>query len=263
MGNEDTYLVEMKAIRKNFGRVQALKGVDFHIRPDEIVGLVGDNGAGKSTLVKILVGAIHADDGYIIFNGEQIYIENPRQAREFGFGIIYQNSALIDNANVRDNIFLGDEPKKPIIGGLIKVVDRRKMNEESWRVLEMVHSTVESLKTEVQYLSGGQQKTVAIGRVILHEFKLVIMDEPTAGLGVGEVSKFLDIVQQLKDQGTAVIYITHRLQDLFIIADRIVVLRGGKNAGERVKDETTQEEIIKMIVGTETSASKNSATTSE
>jgi ABC-type sugar transport system ATPase subunit len=256
MNDGNTYLVEMKGITKSFGRIQALQGVDFSISPDEIVGLVGDNGAGKSTLVKILAGALHADEGSILFDGNQVNVVNPRRAREIGIGIIYQNSALVYNANVRDNIFLGDEPRRSVLGGLLKVVDRKKMNEESWRVLNMVKSTVQSLRTEVQYLSGGQQKTIAIGRVILHEFKLVIMDEPTAGLGVGEVSKFLNVVRQLKHQGTAVIYITHRLQDLFVIADRIVVLRGGANAGERIKDETTQEEIIKMIVGAETSGNQ-------
>lgn len=239
----------MHNIAKSFGTIRALKGVDFRVHPDETVGLIGDNGAGKSTLMKILVGAHYPDDGEIVFEGKRVSIENPRTARELGIGIIYQNSALIENASVDANIFLGDEPSKPILGGLIKVVDRKKMREESWRVLNMVKSTVKSLKTEVQYLSGGQQKTVAIGRAILHKYKLVIMDEPTAGLGVKEVAKFLNLVRQLKNEGTSVVYITHRLDDLFVVADRVVVLRGGANAGERPIQDTTEEELIKLMVG--------------
>jgi len=251
------FLVKMTGTYKNFGRIQALRGVDFKVRYDEIVGLVGDNGAGKSTLVKILVGAYTADAGEIFFKGKKVTINNPKQAREMGIGIIYQDSVLIDNASVEANIFLGDEPKRPVLGGLLKIVDRKKMREESWRVLRMVRSTVNSLRTEVQFLSGGQQKTVAIGRAILHKFKLVIMDEPTAGLGVKEVSKFLDIVHQLKEQGTAVIYITHRLQDLFVIADRVVVLREGTWGGERKIEETTPDEIIRLIVGADNSNSRD------
>jgi len=178
-----TSLVKMEKISKNFGAVSALRDVDFEVWPDEIVGLVGDNGAGKSTLVKVLVGAYQADKGQIYFEGQPVKILNPKQAKNLGIGIIYQNSALIDNASVEANIFLGDEPRKPVLGGLFYIVDRKKMREESWRVLNRVRSTVRSLKTEVQYLSGGQQKTVAIGRVILHQFKLVIMDEGEQVLG--------------------------------------------------------------------------------
>jgi simple sugar transport system ATP-binding protein len=254
---EKTILVQMQNMSKAFGRIQALQDVHFCIHKDEIVGLIGDNGAGKSTLMKILVGALLPDEGEILFEGKRVTIENPREARELGIEIIYQNSALIDNASVEANIFLGEEPKKPLLGGILKVVDRKKMYRESWRVLGMVKSTVKSLKTEVQYLSGGQQKTVAIGRAILHRYKLVIMDEPTAGLGVKEVGKLLGIVRQLKEQGTAVVYITHRLEDLFAIADRVVVLRGGTNAGERAIHEVRDEDLIKMMVGSNPTISPN------
>ncbi len=242
-------LIRMHNIVKNFGTVQALKGVDFVIYPKEIVGLIGDNAAGKSTLVKILVGAYYADNGEIYFENQKVFINNPRTARDIGIGIIYQDSGLIENANVSENIFLGDEPSKAILGRFIRIVDRRKMQKESYRVLDKVKSTINSIRTEVQYLSGGQQKTVAIGRAILRQYKLVIMDEPTAGLGVKEVGKLLELVKQLKSQGTSVVYITHRLEDLFAVVDRVVVLRAGTNAGERKIDETTDEELIKLMVG--------------
>ena len=249
------YLIRMNNIVKNFGTVQALKGVNLEVYPNEIVGLIGDNAAGKSTLMKILVGACHPDDGEIYVENKKVFMNNPRTARDLGIGIIYQNSGLIENASVDENIFLGDEPTKAILGGIIKIVDIKKMREESYKVLEMVKSTIKSLRTEVQYLSGGQQKTVAVGRAILRKHKLVIMDEPTAGLGVKEVRKLLDLAQQLKEQGTSVIYITHRLEDLFIIVDRVVVLRGGTNAGERKIQETTDEELIKLMVGSIESSS--------
>jgi len=250
MKENDNSLVRMNNIVKSFGTVQALKGVNFEIYPKEIVGLIGDNAAGKSTLMKILVGAYDPDEGEIYIENKKVLIENPRIARELGIGIIYQDSGLIENACVDENIFLGDEPQKAIFGGIIKIVDRKKMREESYRVLNMIKSTIESLRTEVQYLSGGQQKTVAVGRAILRKYKLVIMDEPTAGLGVNEVMKLLNLVRQLKEQGTSVIYITHRLEDLFAVVDRVVVLKGGTNAGERKIQDTTDEELIKLMVGT-------------
>jgi ABC-type sugar transport system ATPase subunit len=250
MQEDNGCLVEMQGISKKFGAVNALQGVEFKVYPSEIVGLIGDNGAGKSTLMKILVGAYHPDEGEIYFEGKKVTIEDPRVAREIGIGIIYQNSALIDNARVDVNIFLGDEPKKPILWGLLNLVDRKKMRSESWRVLNMIKSTVRSLRTEVQYLSGGQQKTIAIGRAILRKYKVIIMDEPTAGLGVKEVAKFLDLVRDLKKQGTTVIYITHRLEDLFAVSDRVIVLQGGRNAGVRDIQQTDEEELIRLMVGT-------------
>jgi len=247
--NKNVELIRMNNIVKNFGSVQALNKVNFVVNRNEIVGLIGDNAAGKSTLMKTLVGVHHADEGEIYVENKKVIIDNPRVARDLGIGIIYQHSGLIENAGVVENIFLGDEPSKPFLGRHIRIVDRKKMQEESYRVLDKVKSTIKSLKTEVQYLSGGQQKTVAIGRAILRQHKLVIMDEPTAGLGVREVSKLLELIKQLKSQGTSVIYITHRLEDLFAVVDRVVVLRVGTNAGERKIEETTEEELIKLMVG--------------
>jgi len=189
------------------------------------------------------------DDGEIYVNGKKVLIDNPRTAKENGIGIIYQNSGLIESANVSENIFLGDEPSKPILGGIIRIVDQKRMRDESYRVLDMIKSTIQSLTTEVQFLSGGQQKTVAIGRAILRKHRLVIMDEPTASLGVKEVAKLLNLVKRLKDQGTSIIYVTHRLKDLFIVADRVVVLRDGQNSGERKIQETSDEDLIKLMVG--------------
>lgn len=244
-------LIRMVNIKKNFGSVQALKGVNFEVYKNEIVGLIGDNAAGKSTLMKVLVGAHHMDGGDIFIENNKVSIDNPRTAKELGIGIIYQDSSLVGNAGVMENIFLGDEPSKAILGRwFIKVVDRKKMREESYRVLNVVKSTIKSLRTEVQFLSGGQQKTVAIGRSILRKHKLIIMDEPTAGLGVQEVSKLLDLIRRLKDQGTSVIYITHRLEDLFAVVDRVIVIRDGTNAGERKIEETSEDELIKLMVGT-------------
>jgi ABC-type sugar transport system ATPase subunit len=238
--------LEMKGICKTFGHVQALQGVDFSLHDAEVVGLVGDNGAGKSTLIKIISGAYRPDAGTIQVDAQPVTFHNPRDAMQAGIATVYQNLALVDQRDVASNIFLGRE----LLRGL--VLDRRRMQEESVRVLRELRSDIPSVEVSVGLLSGGQRQAVAIARAI-HQIaaRLVIMDEPVAALGIEESRKVLRLIQRLKDQGHAVIVISHNLEHVFSVADRIVVLRRGRLVGIRRKAETTAAEIVRLIVGAE------------
>ncbi len=239
-------LVELRAISKSFGHVQALQRVDFCIFPGEVVGLVGDNGAGKSTLIKIISGAYQPDSGTILVDGVPVSFHSPRDAMRMGIATVYQNLALVDQRDVAANIFLGREPTRGI------VIDRRRMVEESVQVLQQLRSDIPSVDVAVGFLSGGQRQAVAIARAV-HQIaaRLVIMDEPVAALGIEESRKVLRLIKQLKAQGRAVIVISHNLEHVFSVADRIVVLRRGRLAGVRRREDTTAAEIVRLIVGAE------------
>jgi len=238
--------IELKGICKAFGHVQALQGVDFEVCPGEVIGLVGDNGAGKSTLIKIISGAYRPDAGVIHVDGHPTTFHSPHDAMVAGIATVYQNLALVDQRDVAANIFLGRE----LVRGVL--LDRRRMLAESAHVLEELRSDIPSVETQVGLLSGGQRQAVAIARAV-HQgaARLVIMDEPVAALGIEESRKVLRLIKRLKDQGRAVIVISHNLEHVFSVADRIVVLRRGRLVGVRRKAGTDAADVVRLIVGAE------------
>ncbi len=244
-------LVEMKNISKTFGAVKALQNVNFEVMPAEVVGLVGDNAAGKSTLMKVLSGAYVADQGEIWINGKKADISNPVDSRNLGIEMLYQNFALAGNINIYQNIFLGRELTKNYLGGLFKILDKKPMAERSHELISRLKIDVHQVTKRVKELSGGQQQSVAIARVIAFNARLIIMDEPTANLGIKEVGRLLDLIRRLREQGISVIVISHRLDDIFSVGDKVIVLKRGKRVGMRYIRETTEKEVLRLIVGGE------------
>lgn len=244
-------LLQIVDITKRFGGLVAVDNVSLDVNVGEVVGLVGDNGAGKSTLIKMVSGVYQPDGGEIYFDGQKVTFISPREARDLGIETIYQDLALAENLDVGSNIFLGREIRRPYLGGVIHTLDRTKMREESADILSRLEILIPSLTQQIRNLSGGQRQAVAIARTIYWNAKLVIMDEPTAALGVPEQRKVLTLVRTLCDQGVPVIIISHNMQDVFAVADRIVVLRRGKKVGERMAAKTTPDEIVSLMVGAE------------
>jgi ABC-type sugar transport system ATPase subunit len=243
-------VLECVEVSKRFGGVHALNRVSFELGRGEVLALAGDNGAGKSTLIKIVSGVLRPDEGECRYKGEAVAFTGPRQARERGIETIYQDLALADNLDVGENVFLGREPRSRVLG-LLPRIDRRAMREAAHEVLDTLDIDIprRKLREPVRNLSGGQRQAVAIGRAIYWKAELLIMDEPTAALGVPEQRKVRELIMRLKTQGVAVIFISHNLQDIFAVADRILVLRRGLKAGERLPAETTGDEIVKLMVG--------------
>ncbi len=243
-------LLRCRGIGKRFGGVRALEDVSFDLDGGEVLALAGDNGAGKSTLIKIISGVYHPDEGEILFDGTRMEFDNPRAARDAGIETIYQDLALADNLDVGANVFLGREPETRFLG-LLPRVDRRRMREAAHEVLETLEIDIppSKLTEPVRNLSGGQRQAVAIGRAIFWKARLLIMDEPTAALGVPEQRKVRELVHRLRGQGVAVIYISHNLQDIMAVADRILVLRRGRKVGELARAEATGDEIVRLMVG--------------
>jgi D-xylose transport system ATP-binding protein len=247
-------VLDMRAIQKSFGAVHALQNVDFRVYPGELVGLVGDNGAGKSTLIKIISGVEQADSGSIFFEGRKVTIKNPDDAKALGIETLYQDLALINNLDVVANMFLGRERVVPLLFGVIKVLKNREMERESTQILDQLQVKIGSVRERVEVLSGGQRQAVAIGRAVGWGKKLVLLDEPTAALGVREAQQALDLIRRLKDQGVSVVAISHNLEHIFSIVDRVVVLRQGVIRGERVladapDREALGSEIVTLITG--------------
>jgi ABC-type sugar transport system ATPase subunit len=243
-------VLECVEVSKRFGGVHALNRVSFELGRGEVLALAGDNGAGKSTLIKIVSGVLRPDEGECRYKGEAVAFTGPRQARERGIETIYQDLALADNLDVGENVFLGREPRSRVLG-LLPRIDRRAMREAAHEVLDTLDIDIprRKLREPVRNLSGGQRQAVAISRAIYWKAELLIMDEPTAALGVPEQRKVRELIMRLKTQGVAVIFISHNLQDIFAVADRILVLRRGLKAGERLPAETTGDEIVKLMVG--------------
>ena len=241
-----TPLVALDNIQKTFGAVTALRGVSIDVRPGETFALLGDNAAGKSTLMKVLTGVYQPDRGTIRMEGEQVAFPNPAVSRSAGIEMVYQDFALADNLDVRTNIFLGREPQKNIIGPIVRVIDKKKMEREANRVLERLDIPINP-KLKVKRLSGGQRQAVAIGRALAFDAKLIVMDEPTANLSVAKVDKLIEVTQKLKDLGIAVIIITHRLDEAFAVADRCAVMRQGEVVGRFRMDEATEAEVAHLI----------------
>ncbi|WP_437375349.1 ATP-binding cassette domain-containing protein [Inquilinus limosus] len=241
-------LLSVRNLSKRFGGVQALNAVSLDLHEGEVVALAGDNGAGKSTLIKAISGVHRHDEGEIRLAGEPVAFATPHDARDRGIETIYQDLALADNLSIGANIFLGREPKRRLFG-LLPVLDRRHMAEAARATMARLDFHVERLEAPVSTFSGGQRQAVAIGRAIYWNARILIMDEPTAALGVPEQRKVLALVQSLKAQGKGVIFISHNLGDIFAVADRIVVLRRGVKAGERRTAETDADEVVRLMVG--------------
>lgn len=240
-------LVEMRRITKAFGPVVALRDVDFSVQPAEVVGLVGDNGAGKSTLMKILTGVYQPDGGEIWFNERRVHFATPLESRNAGIEMVYQDLALAENLTTTGNIFLGREITRRVAG--LRVLDERAMARAAGERIEALQIRLPSLAQVVERLSGGQRQSVAIARAATFQAKLVIMDEPAASLAVAEAAKVLALIRRLREHHVSVILISHRLQDVLDVADRIVVLNRGANAGDLPRPEATMERIVSLIVG--------------
>lgn len=241
------FIVETRNICKRFGKVEALDNVTLQLKENEILAILGDNGAGKSTLIKILAGALTKDSGDIFVEGEKIEIEDPMHAKNLGIEVVYQDLALINCLNVYQNLFLAREIKKKF--GFIKVLNKKAMEKQSGEKLAELGVNVKNLKVWVSKLSGGQRQSIAVAKAASFGKKIVILDEPTAALGVKESKHVLEIVKKLKVQGASIIIITHNMEHAFAVADRFFVLRLGRKVGIKEKAETNIDEIIKMITG--------------
>ncbi len=246
---ETNDILKMEAISKNFGSVRALQNVTLTLQHGEVLGLVGDNGAGKSTLIKILSGAIPCGEGRIIFEGREVKIENPQDARILGIETIYQTFALVGNLPIYLNIFLGRYRVRSFLGGWIKILDDKRMEEESWEILQNLKIEFNSVRERVDHLSGGQRQAVAIGRALFFNPKIIIMDEPTSGLAVKEVEQIHEIIRDFKQKGVSIVFITHRLQSIFAVADRVMVLRSGQTVMDTFIPATTLEEVVRAMFG--------------
>ena len=235
--------VEMRAIDKSFGPVRALIDVHLKLMPGEVLGLVGDNSAGKSTLMKILTGAYQRDSGEVWVDGEPVHFKSPHESRDLGIEMIYQDFALCGNLDVGQNIFLGRWPRRFGI-----FVDRGRMHRDARQILNRLKVDVNSVYQKVESLSGGRQQSVAIARAISFEPKVVIFDEPTANLSVTATNRLLETMTELKRHGVSQIIISHRLTDIFEVGDRVMVLKRGQNVGSRPIAQTTEKEVLELIV---------------
>ncbi|HIE48287.1 TPA: sugar ABC transporter ATP-binding protein [Candidatus Bipolaricaulota bacterium] len=241
----DQPLVQMVKISKSFGTVQALKDVDFDVRRQEVMGLVGDNGAGKSTLIKILTGVYPPDSGEIYFEGKKVKVSSPKDARDLGIETVYQDLALIPLMSISRNFFLGREPVKQF--GPVRLLDKRKMDETVKEVLAEIGIRVRSPDEEVAILSGGERQSVAIGRAVYFGAKLLILDEPTSALSIRETHKVLDYILEAKGRGLSIVFITHNIYHVYSVADRFTILEHGRKVAEFSKGEVSAEEIIEII----------------
>jgi D-xylose transport system ATP-binding protein len=244
-----TALLALEGISKEFGPVQALDRVDFDVNAGEVVGLVGDNGAGKSTLVKTIAGIHTADSGSIRFDGEEVSITRPQDATGLGIATVYQDLALCDNLDVVNNLFLGRESTANGAGGAVGWMDETDMEKRALQLLGTLSVHLPSVRAHVAALSGGQRQSVAIARSLLGEPKIVLLDEPTAALGVAQTAQVLELILRLKERGHAVVIISHNLADVFAVCDRIAVLRLGRYHGDFRVTDTSPEEIVGAITG--------------
>jgi len=235
-------LLSLRGIDKNFGAVQVLTGIDLDVSQGEIVAIVGDNGAGKSTLVKILAGVYAPDGGEIRFRGKEVSINSPTDSRALGIATVYQDLALCDNLDIVANMWLGHE-----IGAL--TINEVEMEKRSWELLHQLSAVIPSVRIPVASLSGGQRQTVAIARSLIGDPAIVILDEPTAALGVAQTAEVLNLVVRLRDCGHGIILISHNMVDVQKVADRIAVLRLGRNNGTFRTTDVTQQSIIAAITG--------------
>jgi len=239
-------ILELRGVKKRFGAVEALGGVDFEVYPAEVVALVGDNGAGKSTLVKTISGINIPDEGEILFEGHRVTIHGPREVTRLGIATVYQDLALCDNLDVVANLFLGREELSPL-----GIIEEEEMEKRAIDVLHTLSVKIPSVRTAIASLSGGQRQSVAVARSVMWDAKLVLLDEPTAALGVAQTKQVLDLIRRLRERGHGVVVISHNLADVFEVCDRIVVLRLGKRAADFRVAEATREQVVSAITGAE------------
>jgi ABC-type sugar transport system ATPase subunit len=243
-------ILQVKELYKRFGGLVAVDHVSLDIYPGEVVGLLGDNGAGKSTLIKMISGVYKPDGGQIVLNREVVSFSTPLEARRRGIETIYQDLALCENLDASANIFLGREKMHHQLG-IFRVLDRPYMLRESRHVLDQLDIRIPELRHPIRQLSGGQRQAVSIARAVYWNASLMIMDEPTAALGVPEQLKVLELIRTLRGRGVPVILISHNMQDVFAVADRVIVMRRGSKAGERKISETNENEVVGLMVGAE------------
>ena len=247
-GGRTEPLLEARGITKRFGAITALDGVDLRLFPSEVLGIVGDNGAGKSTLMKVLSGLYTPTEGEIVFDSKPVVLHSPRDAQNIGIEMVYQDLALAGNLPIHENIHLGREPGRKVLG--FTVVDEKLSRRMAMDHLDRLNITVKSVDQGVEELSGGQAQAVAIARATAFEGRVVIMDEPTAALAIREVGKVLDLIKSLKDHGASVMLVSHRMDDVFFVCDRVMALFHGRNFEEAPIAETNRNEVIGWIMGT-------------
>jgi D-xylose transport system ATP-binding protein len=238
-------VLRLTGIRKHYGAVRALHDVDFQVEAGEVVALVGDNGAGKSTLVKVMAGVAPADSGDIEFDGSPVVLRQPHDATRLGIATVYQDLALCDNLDVAGNLFLGKE----IRYARLRLTDKVEMARRARDLLHTLRVDIPDPHVAVAALSGGQRQAVAIARSLLGDPRVVLLDEPTAALGVTQTAQVLELIGQLRERGHAVVVISHNLADVFAVADRISVLRMGANAGDYPADDTARQDVLAAITG--------------
>ena len=247
MSSSNNLLLEAQGITKYFGTITALENVNLKVHAGECLGVVGDNGAGKSTLMKVLSGLYKPSSGSLFFEGNEKVLESPRDSQNLGLEMVYQDLALAGNLPIGENIFLGREPIKNI--GMMKLLDFKKIKELTDAHLGKLKINVKSSDQKVEELSGGQRQAVAIARSTAFDAKVVIMDEPTAALAIKEVGKVLDLINGLKKTGVGVIVISHRMDDIFTVCDRVMALFQGTNFAEAELAQTSRDEVIGWIMG--------------
>jgi simple sugar transport system ATP-binding protein len=240
-------ILEAKNVSKFFGTITALKDANLSLRSGEVLGVVGDNGAGKSTLMKVLSGLYNPSEGSIYFEGKEVFFSSPRDSQDLGIEMVYQDLSLAENLPIGDNIFLGREPTRSF--GPFKFLDHKKRKQFTEEHLAKLKINVKSADQKVEELSGGQRQAVAIARATAFDAKIVIMDEPTAALAVKEVGKVLDLIRGLKNLGVGVIVISHRMDDIFSVSDRVMALFQGANFAESQLKETSRDEVVGWIMG--------------
>jgi D-xylose transport system ATP-binding protein len=240
----DTPILELRGISKSFGAVQALYEVDFHVSAGEVMALVGDNGAGKSTLIKCIAGIYSIDSGEVLFEAQAVSIHGPKDAARLGIEIVYQDLALADNLDVVQNMFLGREEQTGLLRSLDELTMEKRANDT---LASLSVTTINSVRQTVAGLSGGQRQSVAVAKAVMWNSRVVILDEPTAALGVAQTRQVLDLVKRLGEQGLAVVLVSHNLHDIFEVADSITVLRLGQNVSEFKRSEVTQTQVVEAI----------------
>jgi ABC-type sugar transport system ATPase subunit len=248
---ETAPVVEMRIIKKSFGAVQALRGVDLALHHNEVLGLVGDNAAGKSTLMKVLSGAYIPDEGEIFIEGEKMHFSNPMDARRHGIEMVYQDYALANNLDIAANVFLGRELVSLKLGP-VSILDYHHMEQDTKSLLNRLKIDIPSVRKKVERLSGGQRQAVAIARATAFDAKVIIMDEPTAALSVAAIDKVLDLIRELKAQGASIIIISHRLEDIYRVSDRMVVLRQGRKVSDQPVEgdlHEFRERVVAYMIG--------------
>lgn len=246
---DDTPILELRGISKRFGAVQALQDVDFEVYRGEVVALVGDNGAGKSTLIKIIAGTYKPDGGRYLFDQRDVVISRPSDATDLGIETVYQDLALCDNLDVVANLFLGRESTDHLVPRVVQPLDEVDMERRAADVLHSLQVTIPSVRRTVATLSGGQRQSVAIARAVMWNSKVVILDEPTAALGVAQTRQVLALIHRLRDHGLGVVVVSHSLPDVFEVADRIIVLRLGQRVATFEKTRVTPDQVVAAITG--------------